>query len=161
MRLGSYSRNTPGEVVCDPRLFQTAYHRRAPVTPEEVAVASALHEVVHLLSSRFDEERPIPKHWSRLLGEAASRPAPLSEEPVDLLTALGRTGGELAALFFFALRGRPTGTTGVGQLSWRPVHSGRPLSGGGAQPGVPTRSFPVRGGMLPGGGRCPFRGPAA
>ncbi len=103
VRLGSYSRNTPGEVVCDPRLFQTAYHRRAPVTPEEVAVASALHEVVHLLSSRFDEERPIPKHWSRLLGEAASRPAPLSEEPVDLLTALGRTGGELAALFFFAL----------------------------------------------------------
>ena len=103
VRLGSYSHNAPGEVVCDPRLFQTAYHRRAPVTPEEAAVASALHEVVHLLSSRFDEERPIPKHWSRLLGEAASRPGPLSEEPVDLLTALGRTGGELAVLFFFAL----------------------------------------------------------
>ena len=74
MRLGSYSHNAPGEVVCDPRLFQTAYHRRAPVTPEEAAVASALHEVVHLLSSRFDESSPSPNTGPGMLGEAASRP---------------------------------------------------------------------------------------
>ena len=103
VRLGSYSRQAPGEVVCDPRLFQTAYHRRAPVTPEEVAVASALHEVVHLISSRFDEKRPVPLHWSHLLGEEASRPTPPPERPVDVLSALEETGGELAALLFFAL----------------------------------------------------------
>ena len=103
VRLGSYSSHAPGEVVCDPRLFQTAYHRRAPVTPEEVAVASALHEVVHLISSRFDEKRPVPLHWSHLLGEEASRPTPPPERPVDVLSALEETGGELAALLFFAL----------------------------------------------------------
>ena len=103
VRLGSYSRQAPGEVVCDPRLFQTAYHRRAPVTPEEVAVASALHEVVHLISSRFDEKRPVPLHWSHLLGEEASRPTPPPERSVDVLSALEETGGELAALLFFAL----------------------------------------------------------
>ena len=103
VRLGSYSHHVPGEVVCDPRLFQSAYQRRAPVTPEEVAVASALHEVVHLLSSRFEEKRPVPEHWPGLLGEDAARPTPLSGEPVDLLTALERTGGELAVLLFFAL----------------------------------------------------------
>lgn len=103
VRLGSHSHRVPGEVVCDPRLFQNVYQRRAPVTPEEVAVASALHEVVHLLSSRFEDKRPVPAHWSGLLGEEAARPGPVSDEPVDLLAALERTGGELAVLFFFAL----------------------------------------------------------
>ena len=103
VRLGSHSHRAAGEVVCDPRLFQNAYQRRAPVTPEEVAVASALHEVVHLLSSRFEEKRPVPGHWPGLLGEESARPLPIPDQPVDLLAALERTGGELAVLFFFAL----------------------------------------------------------
>jgi len=32
VRLGSHSHRVTGEVVCDPRLFQNAYQRRAPVT---------------------------------------------------------------------------------------------------------------------------------
>lgn len=103
VRLGSFSHTADGEVVCDPRLFQAAYQRRAPVTPEEVAVASALHEVVHLLSSRFEEERLIPAHWAVLLGEGASRPHLNAAHPVDLLTALEKVGGELAVMLFFAL----------------------------------------------------------
>ena len=103
VRLGAFSHRSPGEVVCDPRLFQAAYQRRAPVTAEEVAVASALHEVVHLLSSRLDEERPVPAHWSSLIGDERARPDPAPALPVDLLTALERTGGELAVLMFFAL----------------------------------------------------------
>ncbi len=103
VRLGAFSHTAAGEVVCDPRLFHAAYRRRAPVTAEEVAVASALHEVVHLLSSNFNEKRPIPEHWPALLGEAESRPGPQPPLPVDLLTALERTGGELATLMFFAL----------------------------------------------------------
>ena len=103
VRLGASSRRAAGEVVCDPRLFQAAYQRRAPVTPEEVAVASALHEVVHLLSSRFEERRPPPEHWPALLGEEFSRPPTDGTVPVDLLTALQRTGGEPAVTMFFAL----------------------------------------------------------
>lgn len=103
VRLGSFSHTVPGEVVCDPRLFQAAYQRRAPVTPEEVAVASALHEVVHLLSSRFDDCRPVPAHWPTLLGRRSARPRLGGPEPVDLLTALDETGGELAVTLFFAL----------------------------------------------------------
>ena len=103
VRLGAFSHSAPGEVVCDPRLFQAAYQRRAPVTAEEVAVASALHEVVHLLSSSFEEKKPLPPHWPALVGADAARPQPDSTLPVDLLTALQRTGGELAVLMFFAL----------------------------------------------------------
>lgn len=103
VRLGSFSHTAAGEVVCDPRLFQAAYQRRAPVTPEEVAVASALHEVVHLLSSRFDVQRPVPSHWSSLLGEDSARPRVNSPASVDLLTALEQTGGELAVTLFFTL----------------------------------------------------------
>ena len=102
VRLGAFSHTAAGEVVCDPRLFHAAYRRRAPVTAEEVAVASALHEVVHLLSSDFDEERPAPEHWPTLPGEARRPPGPKST-PVDLLTAIQRAGGELATMMFFAL----------------------------------------------------------
>ncbi len=102
VRLGSFSHTVPGEVVCDPRLFQAAYQRRAPVTPEEVAVASAFHEVVHLISSQFDEERPIPAHWAVLLGEDSARPH-LDPDPVDLLAAVEKIGGEVAVMLFFAL----------------------------------------------------------
>jgi hypothetical protein len=103
VRLGSFSHTGGDEVVCDPRLFHAAYQRRAPVTPEEVAVASALHEVVHLLSSRFEGERDIPSHWLTLLGEESVRPRLGRPEPVDLLTALEQVGGELAVMLFFTL----------------------------------------------------------
>ena len=103
VRLGAFSHTVPGEVVCNPRLFQAAYQRRAPVTPEEVAVASALHEVVHLLSSRFDDCRPVPDHWPTLLGRRSARPRMGAPDPVDLLTALEETGGELAVTLFFAI----------------------------------------------------------
>ncbi len=103
LRLGAFSHVTEGEVVCDPRLFQAAYQRRAPVTPEEVAVASALHEVVHLVSSRFEDERPIPSHWPLLLGGGSTRPRLNPDHPVDLLAAVEKIGGELAVMLFFAL----------------------------------------------------------
>jgi hypothetical protein len=53
--------------VIDPGVFQTAYARSAPVTPSEVALTSALHEVIHLLATDLDEERPIPKEWRAFL----------------------------------------------------------------------------------------------
>ncbi|HEX2404002.1 MAG TPA: hypothetical protein VHM29_04810, partial [Acidimicrobiia bacterium] len=37
VRLGSEAAASADEVVCDPRIFQAAYHRNAPVTPDEVA----------------------------------------------------------------------------------------------------------------------------
>jgi hypothetical protein len=63
VRLGSQSSGSPDEIVLDPGVFQAAYARSAPVTPAEVALTSALHEVVHLLASDFDEKRPIPRSW--------------------------------------------------------------------------------------------------
>ncbi len=95
VRLGAESAASPDEVVCDPRLFQAAYARNAPVTPDEVALASALHEVVHLVSTNLEEQRPVPANWP-IAGEP-------SEEPVDLLTALGECGGPVAEALFFAL----------------------------------------------------------
>jgi hypothetical protein len=91
--LGSHSSSSPDEVVCDPRLFQAAYNRDAPVTVDEVALASALHEVVHLVSSDFDERRPLPPSMGGT-GEG---------EPVDLLAALAEAGGPVAETLFFAL----------------------------------------------------------
>src|SRR5690606_22325374 len=87
----------PTEIVCDPRVFQAAYNRNAPVTPDEVALASALHEVVHLVSTDLDEQRPIPPDWPRITED------PLPDEELDLLTALERAGGPVAEKFFFAL----------------------------------------------------------
>lgn len=49
--LGSETAASPDEVICDPRLFQAAAGRAAPVTPDEMALASALHEVIHLIST--------------------------------------------------------------------------------------------------------------
>ncbi len=63
VRLGSQSSGSEDEIVLDPGVFQAAYARNAPVTPAEVALTSALHEVVHLLASDFDEMRPIPQSW--------------------------------------------------------------------------------------------------
>lgn len=97
VRLGSEARSSEGEVVCDPRVFHAAYSRNAPVTPDEVALASALHEVVHLIATDLDETRPVPGTWPRL------EPAPAEEGAVDLLTALERAAGPVAETFFFAL----------------------------------------------------------
>lgn len=63
VRLGTQAASTHETIVIDPRTFQTAYARSAPVTPAEVALTSALHEVIHLIATDLDEERPIPKEW--------------------------------------------------------------------------------------------------
>ncbi|NOX22232.1 MAG: hypothetical protein GXP36_03945 [Actinobacteria bacterium] len=63
VRLGSVSSGGAEEIVLDPAVFQAAYARNAPVTPTEVALTSALHEVVHLLATNFEEKRPIPASW--------------------------------------------------------------------------------------------------
>lgn len=79
VRLGSQASGSDDEVVLDPGVFQAAYARSAPVTPAEVALTSALHEVVHLLASDFDELRPIPPSW------LAHRPDRVTtEDPEDL-----------------------------------------------------------------------------
>ena len=63
VRLGTQATSTPETIVLDPGVFQTAYARSAPVTPSEVALTSALHEVIHLIATDLDEERPIPREW--------------------------------------------------------------------------------------------------
>jgi len=97
VRLGAEASAGVDDVVLDPGLFQAAYSRSAPVTPEEVALASALHEVVHLISTDFEDRRPIPMSWlSKDFG-------PPSEVAVDLLDAIATTGGPAAETLFFAL----------------------------------------------------------
>jgi hypothetical protein len=96
VRLGSEAAASDQEIVCDPRLFQAAYHRNAPVTPDEVALASALHEVLHLVSTNLDDTRELPTGWP--VGEA-----PPADTKVDLLTALERTGRPVAEVLFFSL----------------------------------------------------------
>lgn len=76
VRLGSQASGGQDEIVLDPGVFQAAYARNAPVTPAEVALTTALHEVVHLLASDFDEKRPIPRPW---LAHRVNRTT--SEEP--------------------------------------------------------------------------------
>jgi hypothetical protein len=96
VRLGSQAAASNDEVVCDPRIFQAAYHRNAPVTPDEVAIASALHEVMHLVTTNLDEARELPEGWP-VEGEA------LPDAKVDLLTALERTNKPVAEVLFFSL----------------------------------------------------------
>lgn len=98
VRLGSDAAASDSEIVCDPRVFQAAYNRNAPVTPDEVALASALHEVVHLVATDLDERRPVPGDWPRLDPEA-----PLPQGEVELLAALEQAGGPVTEAFFFAL----------------------------------------------------------
>ncbi len=95
--LGVSSHSSDTEVVIDPGLFQAAYGRRAPVTPGETALASALHEVVHLVSSDFDERRTIPSHW---IPETDDPPP---DHEITLLEALDQVGGPPAEALFFAL----------------------------------------------------------
>ncbi len=97
VRLGAEASAGAGDVVLDPGLFQAAYARSAPVTPEEVALASALHEVVHLISTDFEERRPIPASW------LSKETGPASDVAVDLLDAIATTGGPAAEMLFFAL----------------------------------------------------------
>jgi hypothetical protein len=61
--LGPDAASSNGEIVLNPATFQAAYARQAPVTPDEVALASALHEVVHLIATDLTEPRPIPARW--------------------------------------------------------------------------------------------------
>ncbi|MXY78078.1 MAG: hypothetical protein F4Y40_13565 [Acidimicrobiia bacterium] len=96
--LGSTSKASEHEVVIDPGLFQAAYGRRAPVTAEETALASALHEVIHLVSSDFDECRPLPDRWLQ-----DDLPGPQEGEEFTLLEALDRAGGPPAEALFFAV----------------------------------------------------------
>ncbi|RZV46003.1 MAG: hypothetical protein EX267_04210, partial [Acidimicrobiia bacterium] len=67
------------------------------MTPAEVALASALHEVVHLAVTDFEEQRPIPAEW---LPEDADE---IAEDPVPLLDALAEAGGPAAEALFLAL----------------------------------------------------------
>ncbi|MCI0543112.1 MAG: hypothetical protein L0Z49_01550 [Actinobacteria bacterium] len=96
VRLGSDAAVSDQEIVCDPRLFQAAYLRNAPVTPDEVALASALHEVIHLVSTNLDEVRALPDDWP-IAGE------PTEDVELDLLTALERTERPVAEVIFFGL----------------------------------------------------------
>lgn len=97
VRLGSEAAARPGEVVLDPGLFQAAYARRAPVTPDEVALASALHEAVHLAVTDFEEKRPVPREW------VPERDEDIPEEPIPLLDALREAGGTPAEALFLSL----------------------------------------------------------
>ena len=98
VRLGAESTASDDEVVCDPRIFQAAYNRDAPVTPDEVALASALHEVVHLISTDLEETRVIPEHWPVSSGSDIA-----TDVPVDLLSAIAAVGGPLVEAMFFTL----------------------------------------------------------
>jgi hypothetical protein len=97
VRLGSHASSGGGEIVLDPGVFQAAYSRSAPVTPAEVALASALHEAVHMVVTDLDEERTLPEEWF------PDRDEPLPEEPVGLLDALGRAGGLAAEAMFLSV----------------------------------------------------------
>lgn len=96
VRLGPESSSSSDEIVCDPRIFQAAYHRNAPVTPDEVALASALHEVMHLVSTNLDEVRELPTDWP-MEGDV------VAGLELDLLTALERTEKPVAEVLFFSL----------------------------------------------------------
>ena len=87
--LGPDSAAAEGEIVINPAVFQAAYRRNAPVTPTEVALASALHEAVHLLATDFTDRRSAPDHWDIETGDT----------PVTILEA---TAGQpdTEALFF-------------------------------------------------------------
>lgn len=106
VRVGAESASSDEEVVVDPAIFQAAYARRAPVTPDEVALASALHEVVHLVSTDLDERREVPAEW---LGPEADIP----DGTFDLLDAIRRTGGVQAEGLFFAVEDARQETQGL------------------------------------------------
>lgn len=108
VRLGSETMADQNEVVVDPRLFQAAYSRDAPVTPNEVALASALHEVVHLVSTDLDEARPLPEAWLPADHEL------VSDQPMRLLDALTEVGGYVAEALFFSVEDARQERQGMG-----------------------------------------------
>ena len=81
VRLGSQAAASDDDIILDPRVFQSAYARSAPVTPTEVALTSALHEVVHMMATNFEEKRPIPQSWLPTPEEIAQRPLAADPEP--------------------------------------------------------------------------------
>jgi hypothetical protein len=81
VRLGSQAAASENEIVIDPGVFQAAYARSAPVTPTEVALASALHEAVHLVATNFEDKRPIPPSWRPDPASTAAGP-PATPKPV-------------------------------------------------------------------------------
>jgi hypothetical protein len=88
VRLGSQAGASENEIIIDPGVFRAAYARSAPVTPTEVALASALHEAVHLVATDFEERRPIPAAWlPRNVDEDATEAS--DEAPADEPTASG------------------------------------------------------------------------
>lgn len=89
VRLGTQAASTDDTIVLDPGVFQTAYARSAPVTPAEVALTSALHEVIHLIATDLDEERPIPKEWRAFLPSTEESP---EEEGVMVPVGLFQLG---------------------------------------------------------------------
>ncbi|MYD05120.1 MAG: hypothetical protein F4X21_09410 [Acidimicrobiia bacterium] len=97
--LGASSRASEQEVVIDPGLFSAAYSRHAPVSAEETALASALHEVIHLVSADFDQTRPLPIDW---VPEDQPYPTEAGEE-IGLFDALQVAGGPPAEVLFFAI----------------------------------------------------------
>ena len=97
VRLGSHASAGGGEIVLDPGVFQAAYSRSAPVTPAEVALASALPEAVHMVVTDFDEQRPLPEEWF------PERDDEIPEEPIALLDALERAGGPAAEAMFLSI----------------------------------------------------------
>jgi hypothetical protein len=84
VRLGTQAASTEDTIIIDPGVFQTAYARSAPVTPSEVALTSALHEVIHLIATDFDEERPIPKEWMAFKPESEGDEAEVEEAMVPV-----------------------------------------------------------------------------
>lgn len=126
VRLGSQASANEDEIVVDPGVFQAAYTRQAPVTPTEVALTSALHEVVHLIATDLDEERTIPASWlaHQRLPEEPMEARPLGSvdlfrdadtpldgddreddppQPVPLLQALNDVAGPAAEAMFLSL----------------------------------------------------------
>ena len=84
VRLGTQAASTEDTIVLDPRVFQTAYARSAPVTPSEVALTTALHEAIHLIATDLDEERPIPREWLAFKPEAEETDDDAPNIPVGL-----------------------------------------------------------------------------
>jgi hypothetical protein len=96
VRLGTQAASTENTIVLDPGVFATAYARSAPVTPSEVALTSALHEVIHLIATDFDEERPIPKEWHAFRHESPQEEADYEEAMVPVgLFQLGEMEDDL------------------------------------------------------------------
>ncbi len=97
VRLGSQAAGGTEEIVLDPGVFQSAYARNAPVTPTEVALTSALHEVVHLIATNFDEPRPIPADWIPDRPAAETVPGTPPSSPLDLFAGRGGADDATAA----------------------------------------------------------------